>query len=130
MKLQVASLFVDDQARALDFYTSKLGFVKKTDVPVGAARWLTVVSPERADDVELLLEPNDNPIARTYQTAIYEAGMPAIVCSVSNIHTEFERLKALGVVFRMPPTDMPGVTLATFEDTCGNLVQLMQPPTR
>jgi len=126
MKFKVFSIFVDDQDKALKFYTEVLGFAKKSDIPLGQARWLTVVSPEGPDDVELLLEPNDNPFARTYQEALFQAGMPATIFAVEDIQGEYERMKKLGVVFRSEPTNMGPVTMAVFEDTCGNLIQLAQ----
>ena len=106
MKIKLCSVFVDDQDKALTFYTEVLGFVKKTDRPAGAFRWLTVVSPEGPDDVELLLEPNDTPAARTYQQPIFEAGIPATAFAVENVQSEYERLRQLGVRFSMAPTAM------------------------
>lgn len=126
MKFQVFSVYVDDQDKALKFYTEVLGFVKKNDIPLGQAKWLTVVSPGGPDDIELLLEPNDNPIARTYQEALFQAGLPATIFAVEDIHGEYERMKRLGVIFRSEPTNMGPVTIAVFEDTCGNLIQLAQ----
>lgn len=126
MRITVTSVMVDDQARALKFYTDVLGFVKKTDVPAGGARWLTVVSPEAPDGPELLLEPPGFPPARTYQKALFEAGIPLTAFAVDDIQREHERLKKEGVVFRTPPTPMGPVTVAMFEDTCGNLIQIVQ----
>lgn len=126
MRIVLTSVFVDDQARALDFYTRVLGFVKKDDVPLGEARWLTVASPEQPDGVELLLEPNSNPAARTYQAALREQGIPCASFGVDDVQAEHARLSRLGVVFRTPPTKMGPVTVAVLEDTCGNLVQLAQ----
>lgn len=100
---------------------------KKNDIPLGDARWLTVASPEGPDGMELLLEPNGNPIATTYQQALFEAGIPATTFAVDDIHKEYKRMAELGVVFTMEPTEMPGVTIAVFDDTCGNLIQLHQP---
>lgn len=126
IKITISSVFVDDQEKALRFYTDVLGFVKKTDVPVGQFRWLTVVSPDGSDGVELLLEPNENPAAKTYQASIYEQGIPATTFAVDDIHEEYERLTKLGVVFRGEPMAMEGATSSVFEDTCGNLIGLHQ----
>ena len=108
------------------FYTEILGFLKKSDIPVGEFKWLTVVSPEGPGDIELLLEPNDNPAAETYQKASYEQGIPAASFEVADIQTVFERLTKLGVAFTTPPTDAGPVTIAVFDDTCGNLIQIVQ----
>ena len=124
MKIQVASVPVADQDKALEFYTGVLGFIKKTDIPMGEARWLTVVSPERPDDVELLLEPMGFLPARTYQQALFEAGIPLMTLAVEDTEKEFERMVKLGVVFKAKPTKMGPVTIAVFADTCGNLLQL------
>ena len=126
MRIELTSIHVNDQAEALAFYTGVLGFVKKDDVPVGEFRWLTVVSPEAPDGAELLLEPNDNPAAQAYQQALHEQGIPHASFAVDDIRAECERLKGLGVVFLIEPTDAGGVTIATLDDTCGNFVQLMQ----
>lgn len=126
MKIYVTSVLVDDQDKALTFYTEVLGFVKKADIPVGQFKWLTVVSPDGPADVELLLEPNDNPAAKTYQHALFEQGIPLTSFAVTDIHREYERMMKLGVVFRSEPTPMGTVTVTTFEDTCGNLIQLVQ----
>ena len=126
MKIKLSSVFVDDQDKALKFYTEVLGFVKKTDRPAGEFRWLTVVSPEAPDDVELLLEPNDNPAARTYQQAIFEAGIPATAFAVEDVHLEYERMSQLGVAFSMKPTRTEWGIMAVFDDTCGNLICLNQ----
>ena len=126
MKIQLTSIFVDDQDKALKFYVDVLGFVKKEDMPVGEFKWLTVVSPEGPDDIELLLEPNDNPAAKTYQQAIFEQGIPHTAFAVDDIHKEYERLKEQGVVFTMEPTESGPAILAVFNDTCGNLIQLYQ----
>lgn len=126
MKIKLSSVFVDDQDKALKFYTEVLGFVKKTDIPVGGARWLTVVSPEGPDDIELLLEPNGNPAAETFQKAIFEQGIPLTAFAVEDIQKEHERMEKLGVVFSMKPTKTGEVTVAVFDDTCGNLIQLYQ----
>jgi catechol 2,3-dioxygenase-like lactoylglutathione lyase family enzyme len=124
MRINVTSVFVDDQAKALAFYTDALGFVKKTDVPAGEARWLTVVSPEAPDGVELLLEPNSHPAAQAYQQALVADGIPATSFAVDDVQAEFDRLSAQGVRFVQPPTEMGPVTTAVLDDTCGNLIQI------
>jgi len=126
MKIILTSVMVDDQDKALKFYTEALGFVKKNDIPMGEARWLTVVSPEGPDGVELLLEPMGFPPARTYQKALFEAGIPLTSFAVDDIQKEYERMKKLGVAFKSAPTKMGPVTIAVFEDTCGNLIQMAQ----
>jgi predicted enzyme related to lactoylglutathione lyase len=126
IRIKLTSVFVDDQAKALEFYTKVLGLEKKADFPAGEFRWLTVVSPEDPDGVELVLEPNDNPVARTYQQALFQAGMPAAVFEVDDIHKQYERITALGGRFSSEPTRMGPVTVALLDDTCGNLVQLAQ----
>lgn len=126
MKINLSSVMVDDQDKALKFYTEVLGFVKKTDIPLGEASWLTVVSPEGPDDIELLLEPMGFPPARTYQKALFDAGIPLTSFAVDDIQKEYERMKGLGVVFSMTPTPMGPVTVAVFDDTCGNFIQLVQ----
>lgn len=126
MKIKLNSVLVDDQDKALKFYTEVLGFIKKNDIPAGEARWLTVVSPDAPDDVELLLEPIGFPAARTYQKALFEAGIPLTAFAVEDIQKEYERMKGLGVVFGMEPTKAGPATLAVFNDTCGNLIQLYQ----
>lgn len=126
MKITLSSVFVDDQAKALDFYTRVLGFVKKVDMPMGEYRWLTVVSPEGSADTELVLEPNAHPASKVYQKAIFADGIPATSFASSDVQKEYERLSGLGVVFRTKPTQMGPVTIAMFEDTCGNLIQLHQ----
>lgn len=126
MKINLTSVLVDDQDKALKFYTKVLGFVKKRDIPVGEFKWLTVVSPEGPDDIELLLEPNNNPAASTYQKAIFEQGIPFTAFAVEDIQKEYERMKRLGVVFHTEPTQMGMATIAVFDDTCGNLIQLYQ----
>lgn len=126
MKIKVTSVFVSDQEKALKFYTELLGFVKKSDVAVGEYRWLTVVSPEQQDGVELLLEPNNNPAAKTYQKNIFEQGIPATSFFVDDIQKEYKKLKGLGVVFTMPPTKVTGSIIAVFDDSCGNLIQINQ----
>ncbi len=130
MRITVTSVFVSDQSKALDFYTGVLGFVKKNDVPLGDdARWLTVVSPEAPDGVELLLEPNGHPAAGAYQAALVADGIPATSFSVDDVQGEFDRLSAKGVIFVQPPTEMGPVTTAVFDDTCGNLIQIASQPT-
>ncbi len=127
MKILLTSVFVDDQAKALTFYTEVLGFVKKQDVTAGDYRWLTVVSPDQPDGTELLLEPNANPAAKTYQEAIFGQGIPATMFGVDDVRKEYQRLKALGVVFTVEPTRVIGsVMRAVFDDTCGNLIQIVQ----
>jgi len=126
MKIKLASVFVSDQEKALQFYTTILGFVKKADVKAGSYRWLTVVSPEDQDGIQLLLEPNDNPAAKTYQEAIFKQQIPATQFFVDDIQKEYERLKKLGVKFTLEPTKVTGSTIAVFEDTVGNLIQIAQ----
>ncbi|WP_174616049.1 VOC family protein [Virgibacillus ihumii] len=126
MRIKITSVFVEDQEKALKFYTEVLGFEKKMDIPAGDFKWLTVVSPEDPDGVELLLEPNDNPAAKTFQKAIYDEGIPATSFVVDNIQEEYEHLKNLGVEFTAAPTEMSPVTFAIFDDTCGNLIQISQ----
>ena len=125
MKIKITSVFVEDQAKALTFYIDKLGFVKKTDVSAGAYRWLTVVSPEDKEGTELLLEPNENPAAKQYQEAIAKQGIPATQFFVEDVQKEYDRLKGLGVEFTMEPTKVTGSTIAIFNDTCGNLIQIV-----
>lgn len=124
MKIYITSVFVDDQAKALDFYTNKLGFEKKFDVPVGADRWLTVVSGEDPDGPQLLLEPSSHPAVKPYRDALMTDGIPVTSFAVANVNAEYERLVALGVNFTQQPLEMGGTTTAVFDDTCGNLVQL------
>ena len=126
MIINLASLFVDDQAKALRFYTEVLGFVKKHDIPLGGHSWLTVVSPERPDGVELVLEPAAHPAVGPFRAALVEDGIPFTSFAVDDVHKEHERLRALGVVFTQEPTEMGPVTVAIFDDTCGNLIQLAQ----
>lgn len=126
MKIYLMSVYVDDQDKALKFYTEVLGFLKKSDFPVGQFKWLTVVSPEEPDGVQLLLEPNDNPATRPFQKSLFEQGIAAASFAVSDIQKEYNRLKDLGVAFRMPPTQMGPATVAVFDDTCGNLIQIAQ----
>jgi predicted enzyme related to lactoylglutathione lyase len=126
MKIKVTSVPVENQDTALRFYTEILGFVKKTDIPLGEHKWLTVVSNEERDGVELLLEPIGFPPAKVYQKQLFEAGIPWTAFNVDDIDKEYERLKKLGVVFSMPPTQMGPSKLAVFNDTCGNNIQLVQ----
>ena len=126
MRITHTGVFVGDQDQALRFYTETLGFLKKQDVPVGEFKWLTVVSPDEPDGTELLLEPNENPVAQTYQNGLFEQGIPAASFGVGDIHAEYEKLKSLGVAFAVEPTEMGNVTIAVFDDTCGNLIQIMQ----
>ncbi|AXK84704.1 Catechol 2,3-dioxygenase [Nocardia farcinica] len=124
IRINITSVYVDDQAKALDFYTGKLGFVKKTDEPAGGARWLTVVSPADPDGVELLLEPDGHPAARTYKDALVADGIPFTQFAVDDVYAEVDRLKGLGVEFTQEATDLGPVVTAVFDDTCGNLIQL------
>jgi catechol 2,3-dioxygenase-like lactoylglutathione lyase family enzyme len=124
MKITVTSVLVDDQAKALRFYTDILGFVKKQDVPTGAFRWLTVVSPAAPDGVELLLEPDEHPAAKPFKAALVEDGVPYTSFSVDDVQAEFVRLRDAGVVFTQEPAVMGPVTTAVFDDTCGNLIQI------
>ena len=126
VKIQLSSVMVDDQDKALKFYTEVLGFVKKTEIPMGQFKWLTVVSPEAPQDIELVLEPTGFPPAKTYQQALFEAGIPLTAFAVDDIGQEFERLTKLGVKFRGEPTKTGPVIIVLFEDTCGNLIQLYQ----
>ena len=126
MRITLTSVFVNDQDEAARFYTETLGFVKKHDVPVGEFKWLTVVSPDDPDGTELLLEPNDNPVAQEFQKGIFDQGIPAASFGVVDIRAEYEKLKLLGVAFTMAPTELANVTVAVFDDTCGNLIQMMQ----
>jgi catechol 2,3-dioxygenase-like lactoylglutathione lyase family enzyme len=127
MKIALTSVMVDDQAKALAFYTEILGFVPKADIPMGDDRWLTVVSPEGPEGVELLLEPLGFPPAREFQRALFEAGIPLTAFAVDDIEAEYERLTGRGVVFTGAPAKMgDGPSAATFDDTCGNLIQIFQ----
>ena len=126
MRITHTGVFVSDQDKALKFYTETLGFVKKHDIPIGEFKWLTVVSPDDPDGTELLLEPNDNPVSKTYQKGIFDQGIPAALFSVTDIRAEYEKLKSLGVTFTMEPTEVGGVTIAILDDTCGNLIQILQ----
>ncbi len=124
MKIKVISVYVDDQDKALRFYTGVLGFVKKADVTQGPFRWLTVASPEEPDGAELELALNDDPAAQAYQRAMFEQGRPAAMFYVDDVEREYERMKALGADFTMPPTKVTGSTIAVLKDTCGNLIQI------
>ena len=126
MKIILTSIFVQDQGKALKFYTETLGFVKKQDFPVGQFKWLTVVSPDEQNGTELLLEPNDNPAATEYQKSIFSQGIPATTFGVEDVRKDYERLKSLGVKFAMEPTQMSDITMAVFDDTCGNFIQIAQ----
>lgn len=126
MRIKLTSVFVNDQKSALEFYTDVLGFEMKQDIPVGDFKWLTVVSPEEPDGPELLLEPSDNPAARSYKESIYEQGIAAAAFAVTDVDREYERLKQLGVDFNMVPTSMGDTKVALFDDTCGNLIQIFQ----
>ncbi len=130
MRITVTSVYVDDQDRALAFYTGVLGFVTKADISLGEYRWLTVVSPEQPEGVELLLEPDNNPllgsVVKAFKQALYDAGMPFTMFAVDDIRQEHERLVRAGVRFTQPPTRNGPVTLAILDDTCGNLIQLVQ----
>jgi catechol 2,3-dioxygenase-like lactoylglutathione lyase family enzyme len=126
MRIKLTSIMVDDQGKALRFYTEVLGFRKKHEIPVGEYRWITVVSPEGPDDIELSLEPNANPAAKTFQKAMFSQGIPLAAFEVADIESEHARLKALGVVFTGEPRGAGPVKIAVFSDTCGNLIQLYQ----
>lgn len=126
MKIVVTSVYVDDQDKALAFYTDVLGFVKKKDVPMGESRWLTVVSSDDPDGTELLLEPEGHPAAGPFKEALVEDGIPFTSFGVDDVQAEYERLKGLGVRFTQPPVQMGPVTMAVFDDTCGNLIQIAQ----
>jgi catechol 2,3-dioxygenase-like lactoylglutathione lyase family enzyme len=124
MKINLTSVLVDDQAKALEFYTGVLGFVKKTDVPLGEHRWLTVVSPEDPDGPELVLEPDEHPAARPFKEALVADGIPFTSFAVEDVQGDFERLVSRGVRFTQEPTEMGPVTTAVLDDTCGNLIQI------
>ncbi len=128
MRITLASVLVDDQEKALRFYTDVLGFVKKTEFPVGEHRWLTVVSPEDPDGVELALEPDVHPAAKPYKQALAEDGIPFTSFAVADVHREHERLTGLGVTFTQPPTLMGEMTTAILDDTCGNLIMIAAMP--
>ena len=124
MKIKLTSIYVDDQEKALRFYTEVLGFVKKADFSQGPFRWLTVASPEEPDGVELQLALNDNPAAQAYQQAIFGQGQPAANFYTDDVQADYERSKANGAEFTMPPTEVTGSTIAMLNDSCGNLIQL------
>jgi len=126
MKIKVTSVYVDDQEKALRFYTQLLGLVKKTDVSNGPYRWLTVASPEDQDGIELQLALNDNPAAKAYQQAMFSQGQPAIMFFTDDVKGDYERIKARGAEFAMPPTQVTGSTIVRLKDTCGNLIQISQ----
>lgn len=126
MRIHLSSVFVDDQDKALRFYTDVLGFVKKTEVPVGTDRWLTVVSPEDPDGTELLLEPDGHPAVKPYKAALFADGIPAAAFAVDDVRAEFDRLRELGVRFTQEPLDLGQVAIAVLDDTCGNLIQIAQ----
>ena len=126
MRIELTSIFVNDQEQALRFYTAVLGFIEKQNFPVGEFRWLTVVSPDAPDGPQLLLEPNNNPAALAYQQAIFEQGIAAAAFGVDSVYDEYERLKNQRVVFNTDPTDVGAAIIAVFEDTCGNLIQMYQ----
>ncbi|MEU0526916.1 VOC family protein [Streptomyces niveus] len=124
MKIHMSGVFVDDQAEALRFYTEVLGFLKKHDVPVGEDRWITVVSPADPDGTELLLEPSGHPAVKPFREALVADGIPYTSFAVEDVHAEFARLQGLGVRFTQEPVEMGPVTVAVFDDTCGNLIQI------
>jgi catechol 2,3-dioxygenase-like lactoylglutathione lyase family enzyme len=126
MKIVVTNVYVDDQDKALRFYTNVLGFVKKTEIPMGEARWLTVVAPDDPDGIELLLEPDGHPAAGPFKRALVEDGIPFTSFAVKDVQAEYERLRSAGVHFTQPPVDMGPVTTAVLDDTCGNLIQIAQ----
>jgi catechol 2,3-dioxygenase-like lactoylglutathione lyase family enzyme len=126
VKIVVTGVLVDDQDKALKFYTDVLGFVKKTEVPLGAHRWLTVVSPDDPDGVELVLEPDEHPAAKPFKRALVEDGIPFTSFGVKDVNAEYQRLVAAGVRFTQPPVEMGPVISAVFDDTCGNLMQIAQ----
>jgi predicted enzyme related to lactoylglutathione lyase len=126
MKIKLTSLYVDDQEKALRFYTDVLGFAKKSDFSNGPYRWLTVASPDELDGTELQLALNNNPAAKAYQKAIFEQGQPAVMFFTDDIKGDYERIKARGGDFKMPPTEVTGSTIAQINDTCGNLIQITQ----
>ena len=126
MKIKVTSVYVDDQDKALRFYTEVLGFAKKADVRQGPYRWLTVASPEEPDGTELQLALNNNPAAKTYQQALFQQGQPAAMFFTEDVQADYERMKARGAEFTMPPKDVTASKIAMLNDTCGNLIQLTQ----
>ncbi len=126
MRIKLTSVYVDDQEKALRFYTDVLGFVKKADFSNGPFRWLTVTSPEDPDGTELQLALNDNPAAKAYQAAMYQQNQPAAMFFTNDVQGDYDQLKARGVEFSLPPTDFPGSRVARLNDTCGNLIQVTQ----
>jgi len=126
MKIVMTNVFVDDQDRALHFYTEVLGFAKKNDIPMGTHRWLTVVSKAAPDGVELVLEPSSHPAVKPFKSALVDDGIPYASFGVDDVQAEFDRLSALGVKFTQPPVNMGPVTTAVLDDTCGNLIQIAQ----
>ncbi|HEY7352645.1 MAG TPA: VOC family protein [Terriglobales bacterium] len=126
MKIKVTSIYVDDQSKALHFYTEVLGFAKKTDFSQGPYRWLTVVSPEDPDGTELQLALNNNPAAKAYQEALFQQNQPATMFFTDDIKSDYERIKSRGAEFTMPPTDVTSSTIAMLKDTCGNLIQITE----
>lgn len=126
MKIKLTSVYVEDQERALRFYTQVLGFVKRVDFSHGSYRWLTLASSEEPNGTELQLALNDNPAAKAYQQALFQQGKPAAMFQSDNVKGDYERIKAGGAEFTMPPTDVPGASIAMLNDTCGNLIQLTQ----
>lgn len=127
MRIKLNAIFVDDQGKALKFYTEVLGFKKKQDFPIGGARWITVTAADGPDDLELVLEPNSHPAANAYQAALLKDGIPCTAFESTDIQAEVQRLKDRGVAFTMGPIDAGTVTIAIFSDTCGNLIQIYQP---
>jgi len=126
MKIGLTSVYVDDQDKALRFYTEVLGFARKADFSHGAFRWLTTASPEEPEGTQLQLAKNDNPAARAYQQAMFRQGQPAAMFYTDDVKADYERIKARGAEFTMPPTDVTGSTIAMLNDTCGNLIQITQ----
>jgi predicted enzyme related to lactoylglutathione lyase len=126
MRISLTSIFVDDQRAALAFYTDVLGFTKRRDIPLGSDSWLTVVSPDSPDGPELLLEPSSHPAVKPYRDALVEDGIPLAQFAVDDVEAEHVRLTSEGVVFTQPPTDIGSAVMAVFDDTCGNLIQLVE----
>jgi predicted enzyme related to lactoylglutathione lyase len=126
MRIKLTSIYVDNLDKALRFYTEVLGFVKKSDFSQGSYRWLTVASPDDPDGIELQLALNDNPAAKTYQQALFQQGQPAIMLNTDDVKGDYERIKGRGGEFKMPPTDVTASTIAQLNDTCGNIIQLVQ----
>ena len=126
MKIKLTSVYVEDQEDALRFYTKVLGFTKKADYSQGPFRWLTVASPEEPDGTELQLALNDDPAAKAYQQALFQDGKPAAMFYTDDVKGDYKRINARGAKFTMPPTDVPGATIAMLNDTCGNLIQITQ----